>query len=227
MGDASFTSYDDESIDPITHEAFQLKVQDMKFEYSKTYATWKREMNGEIKADKRRTVKILEDFTTSVQLLRKRSKDEMSTRELKQRLKADKSPLIAVKAAFDNEMKLVLRPYVFKKLTDIGDLFSAKKKPDDYFVKKRDKRLNKASLSGICKRQNVLMKFLPGTAALVAPNKLYVLDDADIKTIHEFRIDGCIDEKTCQIDNQELHLVNKYKQETRLLFPTANQAIRF
>ena len=51
-----------------------------------------------------RLTKVLQDFSSSVLLLKKRAKTEMRTPELMQLLAADKSPAIEVKAQFDEEM---------------------------------------------------------------------------------------------------------------------------
>ena len=95
-----------------------------------------------------RTIKILEDFSTTVLLLKKRAESEMKTPELLAALMAVRSPAIEVKAQFDDEMKFSLRPAVFQKLTRIGNLFTEGKKPEYYYKNKMLEKLRKSSHQG-------------------------------------------------------------------------------
>ena len=84
--------------------------------------------------------KVLEDFSTSLIMLKKRAIAEMSTHEAKIALSKNMSPGFEIKAAFDNEMKFSLRPVIFVKLLKIGDLVSEPPKPDEYYIKKMRKK---------------------------------------------------------------------------------------
>lgn len=131
MGDVSLLSYKGEGFEMTTHEAFQLKVERVKFEHASKYCMWKEKIslgidlkdtntmadvspmmppspllmhqNSELSAsspDRRvtfeklvrqkskvlRTTKILEDFSSSVLLLKKRTQAEMCTPEMLEQL---------------------------------------------------------------------------------------------------------------------------------------------
>ena len=60
-----------------------------------------------------KVVDVLEDFSASVLLLKKRGENEMKTPQMLAALMADTSPAIQVRAGFENEMKFSLRPSVF------------------------------------------------------------------------------------------------------------------
>ena len=61
---------------------------------------------------------------------------------------ADSSPAIQVRAGFQNEMKLSLRPAIFQKLAKIGTLFAEEKKPEEYFKNKMLGKLKKSMYHG-------------------------------------------------------------------------------
>ena len=84
--------------------------------------------------------KVLEDFSTSLIMLKKRAIAEMRTHEEKIALSKNMSPSFEIKAAFDNEMKFSLRPVIFLKLLKIGDLVAEPPKPDAYYIKKMRKK---------------------------------------------------------------------------------------
>ena len=45
MGDALLNSYSGPDISNVTHEAFELKVKKMKFEYASSYEVWRDEQD--------------------------------------------------------------------------------------------------------------------------------------------------------------------------------------
>jgi len=118
------------------------------------------------------TIKILEDFSSSVLVLKKRSEKEMQTPEMLEKLKADTSPDVQVKAQFDDEMQFKLRPAVFQKLCKIGTLFLEGKKPLLHYKKKMLKKLERSSFHGQVKMVTTF-GVQQGTAALIAPRKIY------------------------------------------------------
>ena len=91
-------------------------------------------------------------------------------------LMAVRSPAIEVKAQFDDEMKFSLRPAVFQKLTRIGSLFTEGRKPEYYYKNKMLEKLRKSSHQGQVKMVTRL-GVKAGTAAIVAPHKLYFWPD--------------------------------------------------
>ena len=154
MGDVSLISFTGEGFEKITHEAFKLKVERVKFEHASKYCMWKQMISLGIdltdtnsmasappspllmtqhsdlsattpekrvkfqnlilgKSKVLRTTKILEDFSTSVLLLKKRNQVEMRTPEMLEQLMSDRSPSIMVQAKLDDEIQLSLRPAVF------------------------------------------------------------------------------------------------------------------
>ena len=149
MGDVNFNSYRGDGFNGSTHEAFQLKVERVKFEHANMYCSWKElvgrnsaslppvwsegagsplkamssnldsqdastplrlerratfELEARQKSKKLRMTKILEDFSASVLLLKKRSTKEMRTPEMLQTLLEDPSAAIEVVAQLDNEI---------------------------------------------------------------------------------------------------------------------------
>lgn len=65
-------------------------------------------------------IKILEDFTSSVILLKKRAESEMRSDAQRKLLADDTSPAFAIKAEFKDDMQLRLKPAVFQKLCNLG-----------------------------------------------------------------------------------------------------------
>jgi hypothetical protein len=137
MGDVSLNSFTGAGFNIDTHEAFQLKVERVKFEHTTHYGQWKDKVSlqqpmlssflptdspsptpsppmllhsdsdptlaqrkvtfgGDAALKKKRLLmtKILEDFSSTVLLLKKRSLAEMATPEMIQALTSDLSPAI-------------------------------------------------------------------------------------------------------------------------------------
>lgn len=68
----------------------------------------------------------------------------METQEAIENLKKDKSPELKVLAKFDTEMQFQLRPEIFRLLTKIADLLKSKLNTEEYYIKKKLKRIDKA-----------------------------------------------------------------------------------
>ena len=51
LGDVSLISYKGTGFEVITHEAFQLKVERVKFEHSSIYCKWKEAMENSMELD--------------------------------------------------------------------------------------------------------------------------------------------------------------------------------
>jgi len=93
-------------------------------------------------------IKILEDFTSSVILLKKRAESEMRSDAQRKMLADDTSPAFAIQAEFKDDMQLRLKPAVFQKLCNLGSLFSEGQKPQLYYKKKMLQKLEKAKYHG-------------------------------------------------------------------------------
>lgn len=97
MGDAVFKTTNDPSVtDTRYHEAFKLKVQRVKFEYASKYRLWREKQAV--------TQPVLQDFQTTVIILRRRDKSEMGNQEARDALSKIVSPEIEVKASFDTDV---------------------------------------------------------------------------------------------------------------------------
>ena len=68
---------------------------------------------------------VLNDFTTSVLVTRKRDESELRSAEAKAQLKETKTPLLNVSAQFDSELLLSLKTATFLKLCRIQRLLVA------------------------------------------------------------------------------------------------------
>ena len=109
MGDAQFKTINDPTVTDVRyHEAFRLKVQRVKFEYAQKYNLWK--------AKQAVTQPVLQDFQTTVYILRKRDQSEMGSQEAREALSQINSPEIEIRASFDTDVQLQLKPEVFGKL---------------------------------------------------------------------------------------------------------------
>jgi len=183
MGDALFKTTSDPTVTDIRyHEAFKLKVQRVKFEYTSNYKQWKEKQAV--------TQPVLQDFQTTVVILRKRDKSEMGTQEARDALSKIESPEIEVRASFDTDIQMQLKPEIFGKLCQIADLLVTEAKQDEYYINKMNKKLSKAILTSQMKKQNFLKQWVAGTGCIVQPGKLYFFEETNIQAEFEFSLDG-------------------------------------
>ncbi len=127
-----------------------------------------------------------------------------------------RSPLIEVVAGFDSELKLSLKPHIFYKLTEIVTLFVAEEHPEEYWLAKKQKRLDLSSFRSEVKKQNKLYQWERGLACLVSPRWLYFFEDANVAVQYYFDLNGCNEKDGCLLEGQELTLKNKKNEVCKL-----------
>lgn len=142
--------------------------------------------------------------------------DEMRTLENKQFLKQLRSPSYEIIAKFDTELQLSLKPKIFIKLTKIGTLLAAAAEPEEYWIKKKQKRLDSSSFRSEVKKQNNFYQWDPGMACLVAPRWLYFFDDASVTSHYYFDLNGCSVQDGIVLEGQELTLKNRNNEICKL-----------
>jgi hypothetical protein len=71
----------------------------------------------------------------------------MGTQEARDALSKIKSPEIEVRASFDTDIQMQLKPEIFGKLCRIAELLVTEAKQDEYYINKMNKKLNKAILT--------------------------------------------------------------------------------
>lgn len=126
MGGLEFCDIDTDecngkSFSPSLQECFQLKFDKVNFSHVKKFSDWKAAENQD-KNNSNQTI-VLEDLSTSVYLIRKRSVEQMRSIKEKQELLNNTEAALAVTAKFDTDLQLVLKPDIFVKLTKMGTLF--------------------------------------------------------------------------------------------------------
>ena len=126
MGGLEFCDIDTDecngkSFSPSLQECFQLKFDKVNFSHVKKFSDWKAAENQD-KNNSNQTI-VLEDLSTSVYLIRKRSVEQMRSIKEKQELLNNTEAALAVTAKFDTDLQLVLKPDIFVKLTKMGSLF--------------------------------------------------------------------------------------------------------
>jgi hypothetical protein len=84
---------------------------------------------------------VLSDFQTTVLIMRKRELSEMRSEEARHQLRLNTSPAIEVKASFDTEILLQLKPAIFLKLCLMPEVLMSEGKPEQYYVEKMNKKL--------------------------------------------------------------------------------------
>jgi hypothetical protein len=89
-------------------------VKDIKFEHVSNYSEW-RENSATV-------TPVLKDFNTTVNIILKRDPSDMQTEQARQQLKLVGTPNTEVRAHFDTDVRLELKPDVFIKLCMITDL---------------------------------------------------------------------------------------------------------
>ena len=63
--------------------------------------------------------------------------------------------------------------------------------PDEYWLKKKQKRLDDSSFKSDVKKQNNLYKWDHGMACLISPRWLIFFDDANVTSHYYFDLNGC------------------------------------
>lgn len=63
-----------------------------------------------------------------------------------------KSPELEVRASFDTDIQMQLKPAIFSKLCTMGTLLVTETKQDEYYINKMNKKLNKAILTSQMKK---------------------------------------------------------------------------
>ena len=140
----------------------------------------------------------------------------MRTLENKQFLKQLRTPLIEIIAGFDSELKLCLKPKIFYKITEIGTLIVAEEHPEEYWMKKKHKRLDLSSFRTEVKKQNKFYQWDRGMACLVSPRWLYFFEDANVTIQYFFDLHGCNVQDGCLLEGQEVTLKNKKNEVCKL-----------
>ena len=85
---------------------------------------------------------VLNDFSTTVTLLRRRDESEMRSEEARTALRNINSPSIEIQASFDSKILLELKPEIFLKLCMIQHLLVPEAKPEKHYIQKKDKKLS-------------------------------------------------------------------------------------
>lgn len=127
----------------------------------------------------------------------------MRSQELKEALKLVNSPAIQVKASFDTDIMLQLKPEVFLKLCLINKLLVTETKPEYYYINKMNKKLQNAHLTSYMKKQNFLKQWVQGTGCLIKPDKLLFYEDKEFIE-YEFALDGIEKMNCCKLEGQEI-----------------------
>lgn len=253
VGDAKLCSIEQsDHFDYSVSEGFEFKVERMKFEYASNYKKWKQtqkvyrestslggllncvELNVEAESNSYdphfRVFKLLQDFTTSVIIIRKRGESEMETQSAVQRLKADKSAELRIIAKFETELQFVLRPDEFKMLTEIGSLFTYKVVDAEYYVKKMNKRIDDSIYNGQAQqlnKANIIGQYSKGVAVLEKVGNLAFFDERDFSYVTNFDIEGCLSQENCETIGQVLRLINKHGAEYMLVLNSEKAAKRW
>jgi hypothetical protein len=68
-----------------------------------------------------------------------------------------KTPALEVRATFDTNILLSLKPEIFIKLCMIGDLLATEAPPDQYYIDRMNDKFNSAHLMTLMKKENYLM----------------------------------------------------------------------
>lgn len=220
MGDAVFKTTNDPSVtDTRYHEAFKLKVQRVKFEYASKYRLWREKQAV--------TQPVLQDFQTTVIILRRRDKSEMGNQEARDALSKIVSPEIEVKASFDTDVQLQLKPEIFGKLCRIGDLLVTEVRQDEYYINKMNKKLSRAILTSQMKKQNFLKQWVAGTGCILQPGKFCFFEENNVQAEFEFSLDGIGGSHGLVIEGQEITLFNAQQQRLELMLPTMKSSTRW
>lgn len=161
--------------------------------------------------------KILEDFSSSVLLLKKRAQSEMRTPEMLEQLLSDCTPAIQIKASLDDEIQLSLRPAVFQKLVRIGSLFTEGEKPALYYKNKMLSKLKKSQHHGQVKMVTYL-GIQAGTAAIIQPSKLYFWPENQPQYMQLYDLLGCEENGGMQTNGLDMILVNQSKKRCEMRF---------
>ena len=119
------------------YECFELQIKKVTFCHADVYREWQ---GGKVPSC------ILNDFTTSVVLARKRDASELRSEEDKESLLSSELATIGVAVNLVDKVRLDLTPRTFFKLTKLPQLLSTGAKPDQHYVAKREKRLMKAKI---------------------------------------------------------------------------------
>lgn len=130
----------------------------------------------------------------------------MGTQEARDALSKIKSPEIEVRASFDTDIQMQLKPEIFGKLCRIAELLVTEAKQEEYYINKMNKKLNKAILTSQMKKQNFIKQWVPGTGCIVKPGKLFFFEEANLQAEFEFSLDGIGSSQGLVIDGQEITL---------------------
>lgn len=99
MGDLLFVSESEsKQVDLRFHEVYELKVQRVAFEFVSQYKLWK--------ANQAQTEHVLQNFNTSVTIIKKRDVNQMRNQEMRQALTNLRTPATEIRAAFDTNILL-------------------------------------------------------------------------------------------------------------------------